>query len=139
MPSRRCMTRGTGISAIKRARAGPVVHKNLVDKVCKKATRNPFQIIADLAKIMKVSSTSMKRALTAVGLRSMPPKVQHEIFPGQEGRLERVKKLLAWRKKNMDKITVWSDEKLFYAEIHVNKQNDLILVPLICADHSLRY
>ncbi len=81
----------------------------------------------------------MRRAVTSAGLRSMSPKVHHEIFPGQEARrLERAKKLLKWRKKNPDKPILWSDEKLFYAETHVNKQNDRILVPLMCYDHTLR-
>ncbi len=77
----------------------------------------------------------------SAGFKSMTPMVQHDIMPGQEmRRLERAKKLLAWhrRTENKDKVVIWSDEKLFYAETHINKQNDRILVPLVCADTSIR-
>ncbi len=114
-----------------------VVTKELVDKVRKRAERKPYQSVSSLARSMEMSRTSMRRVVEAAGLRSMSPKVQHEIFPRQEERrLERAMKLLAWRKKNK-KIVVWSDEKLFYAETHVNKQNNRVLVPLVCADHTI--
>ncbi len=123
----------------KGGRRRSIVNRNLIERVRKRIKRNPFQTIRGLFLLLNVPRTSMRRVVRAAGFKSVTPLVQHDIMPGQEvQRLERAKKLLSWHKKNMEKVVVWSDEKLFYAETHVNKQNDRILVPLICTDNSIR-
>ena len=123
----------------KGGRRKSVVNRDLKERVRKRIKRNPWQTIRGLSMDLNVSRTSMRRAVKEAGFRSMTLKVQHDIMPGQEGRrLDRAMKLLSWHKKNKEKVVVWSDEKLFYAETHVNKQNDRILIPLVCTDHSIR-
>ncbi len=117
------------------------VTKTNIERVRKRAKRNPFQSISGLARDMGMSTMSMWRLVTAAGFKSKTPLVKHDILPGQQGRrLERAKKLLEWREKvaNRDKVIIWSDEKLFYVQTHVNKKNDRILMPVGCADPTLR-
>ncbi len=112
-----------------------------VDKVRKRAKRNPYKSISGLSRELDMSPSSMRRVVTKAGLVSMPPLVRFDIMPGQEARrLERSKLLLKWRKKraNKDRVVIYTDEKLFYVQTHVNKQNDRILMPVHCADPSLR-
>ena len=87
------------------------------DMVKKRVVRNPKRSIRGMAKDLGMSAASMSRVVAKASLRSRPMVVVHDIMPGQEARrLERAKKLLAWRRKraNKKKVVVWTDEKLFY-------------------------
>ncbi len=112
-----------------------------IDALRKRVKREPRRSMRKLAKSMHMSYGSMHNLVSAAGLRSMRPVIRHDIMPGQEARrLERAKKLLAWKKlaRNKDRNILWSDEKLFYVETHVNKKNDCFLVPVTCSDPSVR-
>ncbi len=113
----------------------------MIDKVHKRTKKNPWQSNSSLAKAMGVPRITMRRVVSSTESKSVTPLLQHDIMPGQEARwLERVKKLLSWCRKAIkkSKVAVWSDEILFYAKTHINKQNNCILIPLICTDSSVR-
>ncbi len=123
-------------------RSGRPVSKNtpeMRDRVRKKVMRNPKRSISQLAKEESVSRDTMKRAVHMMGLVSKKPLVRHMIFPGQEAkRLERADFLLNWKVNNPNVVVLWSDEKWFYVETHVNMQNDRFLLPVGAADDDLR-
>ncbi len=111
-----------------------VVKRN-VDILRKRVEREPRRSMRRMAKSLYMSEMSMRRLVKASGFKSMPTLVRHEIMPGQEARrLERAKLLMKWHKENEEKVIIWSDEKLFYVQTHVNKKNDCFLVPICCSD-----
>ena len=120
--------------ALKITRAGPkfsVVNRRNIDMVRKRALRNPHQSTRNLARMMGIAETSMRKLLAATGIRSMSKLVVREIFPTQEAkRKERAAKLLEWHTRNPGKVILWTDEKSFTVEAHINRRNDRILVPV---------
>ncbi len=120
-------------------RKAKTVNKGLIDKVQKRIVRDPTKSGRALARECGVALSSMQVAIHKAGFRSMSRLVMHDIMPGQqERRLERAIKLLQWRTKNPTKIIIWTDEKLFLVQQHLNKRNNRIFLPLIAADHTLR-
>ncbi len=118
-----------------------VVNKRLVDIVRKKINRDPTKSGRALARESGLCLRSMQKAILAAGFKSMSLLVMHDIMPGQkERRLERAIKLLEWRAdaNNFNKIIIWTDEKLFLVQQHLNKRNNRIFLPLVAADHTLR-
>ena len=128
------MTRKKG-----QGRKASIVIKANVDKIRKRMVRNPYKLISAHAKDLGMSPTSTKRLVAAAGFKSMARLVVHDIMPGQEAkRKARAQLLLNWKAANPNKVIVWTDEKLFVAESHHNRQNDRALVNLRAYDPTVQ-
>ena len=111
------------------------------DILRKKVKREPKRSMHRLAKDMGMSMGSMSNLMKEIGLKSKQALVRHKISPGQEARrLERAKGLLKWKRRarNRNKDILWTDEKWFYVQSHVNKRNDRWILPVGCADDEVR-
>lgn len=100
-----------------------VVIRCNIDLVRKRVQRNPRKSMRGMAKDMNSSDSSKRNIVRNLGVKSVRIHVVHNIMPGQQTkRLERTRRLLEWREQlnNASKVILWSDEKLFYVEQHLN-------------------
>ncbi len=115
--------------------------KRNIDLVRKRVQRAPMMSLRALSRALKFNLDTTCRLVARAGFKSMSKLVVHELMPGQiERRLARAQGLLAWRMAGMNKFRtiVWTDEKKFVLQLHHNRKNDRILVPVAAHDPSLR-
>ncbi len=112
-----------------------------IDKVRKRVQRNPTKSLRALSREMGFNLMTTVRLVARAGFKSVSRLVVHELMPGQlERRLARTQWLLTWRNQGVNKYRdiVWTDEKNFVLQLHFNRKNDRILVPVVAHDPSLR-
>ncbi len=122
-------------------RPASVVCKRNIDLVRKRIQRNPTKSIRALSRDTGIAKTSLIRLVTAAGFKSMTRLVVHELMPGQqERRLARAQHLITWRNTGVNSLReiVWTDEKAFVLQQHINRRNDRILMPVAAYDPTLR-
>ncbi len=122
-------------------RKATVVTKRFIDNIRKKVQRDPTRSERSMAREYEVSLWSVQKAVAKAGFRSASRLVVHDIMPGQQvRRLERARLLLEWRARpgNMNRPIIWSDEKLFLVQQHLNKRNNRVLIPVLAVDNTLR-
>ncbi len=122
-------------------RKATVITKRVIDNIRKKVQRDPTRSERSMARKYEVSLWSVQKAVAKAGFRSASRLVVHDTMPGQQvRRLERARQLLEWRAwpGNMNRPIIWSDEKLFLVQQHLNKRKNKVLFPVLAVDNTLR-
>ena len=98
--------------------------KTLVKAVKAKIQRNPRRSMRQLSKEHSVSPRTMRRTILDLGMKSRAVTTRQYISESQKARrLQRSRKILSWLKSHPGVVTVFSDEKIFTVDQHVNRRN----------------
>ncbi len=114
-----------------------------IDRVRKRVQRDPTKSLRALARDLNFDVMTTIRLVHRAGFKSVSKLVVHELMPGQqERRLARAQELLVWYDDddgvNKQRVIIWTDEKNFVLQLHHNRKNDRILVPIAAHDPNVR-